>query len=198
MMVDAVCFDLMDTLVADPFREALRAGCGLPLEEIAARRDPHAWPAFEAGEIDEATFAARVLPDGGFDLAACNVARRRGYTPLPGMLELLDELEGCAARWIASNYPVWVDEVVARFDLDTRVEGITVSCRAGVRKPDPGFYDALLADTGVAASRCLLVDDRPANCEAARQRGLRAHHFVGVDGLRDRLGAEGVLAASRR
>lgn len=191
-MVRVVCFDLMDTLVIDPFREALEAGAGMPFEELLSRRDPEAWPAFEAGAIDEAEFADRLLPDGSFDHAAFTRARRRGYRLVPGMRGLLDDLDGWALRWMASNYPVWVDEVLDRFHLGPRLEGITVSCREGVRKPEPAFFDRLLGHVGEAAHRCLLVDDREDNCAAAERAGLRAHHFEGAEGLRRRLRAEGL------
>jgi len=200
-MIGVVCFDLMDTLVRDPYREALRAATGEGPEGLAARRDPTAWPAFERGELDAATFAARVLPDGGFDLAAFDRARRAGYAWLPGMRGLLDELEGVATRWLATNYPAWVEELLAGRGVlggegvGARVEGVTASYRVGVRKPDPGFFATLLEATGSADApgRCLLVDDRAVNCEAAAAHGLAVHHFDGAEGLRRRLALEGLL-----
>lgn len=192
-MVRVVCFDLMDTLVVDPFREALEAGAGMPLAELLARRDPAAWPAFEAGRISEAEFVARVLPGAAFDHAAFTRARRQGYALVPGMRELLAELEGRAIRWVASNYPEWIDEVLDRFGLGEHLDGVTVSCREGVCKPDPAFFERLVAQVGHPPHRCLLVDDRQSNCAAAERAGLRAHHFDGVAGLRRRLRAEGLV-----
>lgn len=196
--VRVVCFDLMDTLVVDPFREALEAGAGMPLDQLLRRRNPDAWPAFEAGHIAETEFTARLLPDEGFDHAAFTRARREGYAMVPGMRELLDALAGRARRWLASNYPVWVDEVLDRFALLQRLEGVTVSCREGVRKPHPAFFERLAQQTGQPASGCLLVDDRVDNCAAAEDAGLRAHRFDGAQGLARRLRAEGLdLGAGR-
>lgn len=194
-MVKAVCFDLMDTLVVDPFREALEAGAGMPLSELLARRDPHAWPAFEAGRIAEAEFAARVLPDAPFDHDVFTRVRRQGYALVPGMRELLAELEGRVTRWVASNYPEWIDEVLDRFGLAAQLDGVTVSCREGVCKPEPAFFARVVAQVGHPPHECLLVDDRPSNCAAAEHAGLRAHHFDSVTGLRRRLRAEGLALA---
>lgn len=196
-MVRVVCFDLMDTLVVDPFREALEAGAGMPLAELLARRDPDAWPAFESGQISEAEFVERVVPGAAFDHEAFTRARQEGYALVPGMRGLLDELEGRVTRWVASNYPEWIDEVLDRFGLVDQLDGVTVSCREGVCKPDPVFFERLVAQVGHPPHRCLLVDDRPGNCAAAERAGLRAHHFAGVAGLRRRLQAEGVVRPDR-
>lgn len=196
-MVRVVCFDLMDTLVVDPFREALEAGTGMPLAELLARRDPHAWPAFESGQISEAEFVERVVPGVAFDHEAFTRTRREGYALVPGMRGLLDELEGGVTRWVASNYPEWIEEVLHRFGLVERVDGVTVSCREGVCKPDPAFFERLVAQVGHPPHHCLLVDDRPSNCAAAERAGLRAHHFAGAAGLRRRLQAEGVIRPGR-
>lgn len=200
-MIRAVCFDLMDTLVADPYLEALEAGAGMAFAEFVTRRDPRAWPAFEAGETDEASFLSHLVPDGSFDGEAFTRVRRDGYRLLPGMGAVLDELDGRARRWVASNYPVWIDEVLDRCGLRGRVDGVTVSCREGVRKPEPAFFERLVAQVGVPPSQCLFVDDRVANCEAAERAGLRAHRFDGADGLCRRLHQDGLPhpdIASRR
>ena len=64
-MVRAVCFDLMDTVLYDPYREALAAAIQAAVPaEVARHRDPTCWPAFEIGEIDEAEFVRRFFREG--------------------------------------------------------------------------------------------------------------------------------------
>lgn len=192
-MAPIVFFDLMGTVLADPYRRAIEAATRRPLVDVARERDPDAWPAFESGAIDEAAFARRFYADGRpFDVATFHRVRRAGYRYLPGMRELLDELAGRAERHLATNYPSWVDELLVRFGLHARLEAVWASCRLGVRKPDPAFYERMLA--GASPARCLLVDDRLDNCLAAEAWGLAAHHFVGADDLRGRLRAEGLLS----
>jgi HAD superfamily hydrolase (TIGR01509 family) len=193
-MLRALCLDLMGTLVRDPYREAVRAATGLELDAVHAAKDPDAWPAFEVGEIDEAEFARRFFADPTthltFDLGAFHRARHAGYAFLPGMDQLLDDTGGVVERYVASNYPVWVEELADRFRLQERTEGVWSSHHLGVRKPAPAFYERLLERIDRAARECLFVDDVEVNCRGAEAVGMRAHRFVGADDLRARLRAE--------
>lgn len=196
-MLRVLCVDLMDTVIADPYREALRAATGMEAHQLRSLRDPDCWPALEMGAIDEAEFARRYFRDPAyrFDLAAFHRARRSGYRWLPGMRTLLERLEGRVERYLASNYPIWIDELSRDLEVDTVVEGVIASCHVGVRKPDPAFFSRMLEEIGRPPEQCLFVDDRPENCDAAERAGLAAHRFVGADGLAQRLRAEGVLPA---
>jgi HAD superfamily hydrolase (TIGR01509 family) len=195
-MLRALCLDLMGTLIYDPYLEALETATGLDIETAHRFRDPTSWPDFECGRIDEAEFVRRFFRNGEegrhLDLAAFHRVRRDGYRFLPGMSALLDALEGRLDRFVASNYPVWIEEMRARFELDRRCEGVWASCHLGVRKPDPAFYRLLLERIGHPAEACLFVDDRAVNCAAAQGAGMRAHRFDGVDGVVERLRDEGV------
>lgn len=194
-MLRAVCFDLMGTLLYDPYREAVRAATGLELAELAELKDPHCWPAFELGEIDEEEFAQRFFttPGRSFDLAAFNQARRDGYRFLPGIPAILDALSETTSLHVASNYPVWIDELRQRFDLDRRFDGVWASHQLGARKPDPLFFERLLDKVGHPADQCLFVDDLPHNCEAAATLGFVVHRFVDGATLEAALRAEGLL-----
>lgn len=201
-MLQALCFDLMGTVIYDPYLEALEAGTGMAVADAHRVKDPRSWPDFELGLIDEAEFVRRFFadPDGGleFDAAAFHRVRRAGYRYLPGMRELLDELAGVADRFIASNYPVWIEELSQTFDLARHFDGIYASCHLGVRKPDAGFYTALLDAIGYRAEQCLFIDDRPLNCDAAAAAGMAVHLFRGAHGLRTRLVAERLMPAGGR
>lgn len=196
-MLTALCLDLMGTVLYDPYLEALEAGTGMNLAEVHGLRDPHSWPNFEMGLIDEAEFVRRFFnPEATgriFDIEAFHRVRRQGYRFLPGMQELLDEVSGTVDRYIASNYPVWIDELSKVFAFDRRFEGVFASCHLRVRKPDPAFFAGLLKAIQRPARQCLFVDDRRVNCEAAAAMGMRVHLFRDAVGLRARLQDEGVL-----
>lgn len=198
-MIRAVCFDLMGTVLTDPYRDALQAATGLELATIAEVRDPLAWPDFETGAIDEATFVRRFFTDPDaehrFDIDAFHAARHAGYAFLSGMDVVLDALAGQVERYIASNYPLWIEDLRVRFALDERAEGVWASCHLGVRKPDEAFYHLLAERIGRPPAACLFVDDRLVNCEAAEAVGMRAHHFTDADDLAERLRAEGFQLA---
>ncbi|MDP8969124.1 MAG: HAD-IA family hydrolase [Actinomycetota bacterium] len=201
-MLRALCLDLMDTVVHDPYVVAVEAATGLDLETVHRLRDPTSWPAFEVGDIDESAFVRRYFADPGgphrFDLEAFHAARRDGCQFLPGMAQLLDDLAGRIPRYLASNYPVWIEELRRGLGLDRRFEGVYASHHLGVRKPDRAFYERLLAEIGQPAQSCLFVDDDPANCRAAEAVGMRVHRFDGSHDLRQRLRSEGVLPATSR
>jgi HAD superfamily hydrolase (TIGR01509 family) len=193
-VIRVVAFDVMDTLLQDPFREALVAATGLSLAELVVRRDPDAYPAFERGDTDEDTYwqaftAAGIEPDR----EAFHAVRRSRTTWLPGMAELLDDLAGVVERVTASNYPVWIEELAAT-RLTGRVDRVVASHHLGVRKPDLAFYRRLLDTLGRSRDEVLFVDDREVNVEAARATGLVAHRFVDAGTLRAWLATHGILS----
>jgi HAD superfamily hydrolase (TIGR01509 family) len=190
--VRTVAFDVMDTVLVDPFREALTAATGLTPAQLFARRDPELYPAFERGEIDEATYWARHAERGlDVDPSRFHAVRRARTDWIDGMRELLDDLDGLVERVTASNYPVWIEELTGTH-LAERFETVLASHHLGVRKPDPAFYERLLAVEGLAPSQVVFVDDREVNVEAAREVGIAAHHFRDATTLRGWLAGRGV------
>jgi HAD superfamily hydrolase (TIGR01509 family) len=176
--VRVVLFDVMDTVLVDPFREALEACTPLPLAELFERRDADLWPAFERGELDEAGYWAGWEAAGlPHDPAAFHAARRAGTRWVDGMPELLDALEGLVERVTASNYPVWIEELAVDH-LEGRFERVVASHHLGVRKPDPVFFERLLDEVGAAPEETAFVDDREVNVRTAEHLGIRSHRFV--------------------
>ncbi len=190
MSLVAVAFDLMDTVVHDPFREAISAATGKPVEDALAARDADAWPRFERGELSEDEYFASYR-DVPVDPDVFHRTRRAGYRWVAGMAELLDDLAGQVIRAAASNYPVWVEELAMGL-LAGHFDHVIASHHLGVRKPDPLFYRRLCAELEADPADVLFVDDRAVNVEGALAAGLRAQRFTGADHLRRRLRAEGV------
>ena len=58
-------------------------------------------------------------------------------------------------------------------------DGMVVSYREHVVKPDARIYEVLLARYGLRADECLFADDTPRNVLGARRVGMRAWHFDG-------------------
>jgi HAD superfamily hydrolase (TIGR01509 family) len=191
--IRAVAFDLMDTVVRDPFRDALEAATGLALDELLARRDPDVYPAFERGEIDEDAYWAHYHRAGiDVDPDRFHEVRRAGTRWLPGMGELLEELEGVVLRVTASNYSSWVEQL-AEDVLGDRFDRVIASCHLGVRKPDEAFYREMLRRLGLAPSQVAFVDDRHVNVDGALTVGMEARRFVDAADLRRWLVDLGVL-----
>lgn len=192
--MSAVAFDLMDTLVRDPFREALTAATGRTLEELFTLRDAGVYPAFERGEIDEAAYWAS-YPDAGIDVdpARFHEVRREGTTWLPGMREVVLEVRAAGvAVVIASNYPHWLAEHAAGM-LAGLCEDVVGSYELGVRKPDPRFFERLLRRLDASPATVAFVDDREVNLDGAATVGMPTVPAGDARRVRDHLVDLGVL-----
>jgi len=196
-VIRVVAFDIMDTLLHDPYRAALRAATGLELRDLRGRRDPALYPAFERGELTEEAYWAGHREAGlDVDPAAFHRVRRAGIRWLPGMRELLAGLQGRVHRVTASNYPVWIEEL-ATGPLAGHLDEVLASHHLGARKPDQEFYVRLLERLRVDAVEVAFIDDREENVAAAAVAGMAAHHFVDADGARAWLTDLAVVVAPR-
>ena len=196
MSVRSLLWDLMDTLVSDPFFRHMPEFFGMSLEELIQQKHPTAWVEFERGEIDEAELAGKFFADGRrFDLAAFKEHIATGYAWLDGMHELVRELHDHGVPMhLLSNYPPWYRLCTDRLDLTRYVPPTFVSCNTGVRKPDPEAYLGPCRELGVAPDACLFVDDREKNCAAARAVGMPAFRFQrDVPALRQVLRGHGLI-----
>jgi len=190
-------FDVMDTLVHEPFHREMPAFFGMTLGELIAAKHPGAWVEFELGRMSEAEFLRGFFADGrAFDHAGFKRVVVEAYRWLPGMEALLGELAARGERIYAlSNYPSWYHEIEARLGLSRYLAWSFVSCDTGVRKPDERAFTGAAARLGVEPNACLLVDDREPNCAAARRTGMDAVRFTGAADLALALARRGLLTA---
>jgi FMN hydrolase / 5-amino-6-(5-phospho-D-ribitylamino)uracil phosphatase len=187
--------DVMSTLVHEPFLHEVPAFLGRPLGELRHELSIEAWHDFEKGRLDEATFARRFFRDGrAFDYAGLVAMLRGAYRYLDGIEPLLGELRAAGhAMHALSNYPVWYQLIEEAVGLSRYVAWTFVSCRTGVRKPDPAAYRGAAEALGVAPAECIFVDDRHDNCDAARAVGMDAIVFEGAVALRRALHSRNLL-----
>jgi len=190
-------FDVMDTLVHEPFHREMPAFFGLTFDELMAAKHPTAWVEFELGHLGEDEFLQRFFRDGrAFDHAGFKRVVFDAYRWLPGMEELLRELAARGQRIHAlSNYPSWYHEIEARLRLSRYLAWSFVSCDTGVRKPDRRAFSGAAERLGLEPGACLFIDDREENCAAARAIGMPAVRFNGAADLELELARRGVLAA---
>lgn len=192
---EVVLFDVMDTLVVDPFRDVMPAFFGLTFEEMMRAKDPHAWVDFELSRIDEATFFARFFADRrAFDGDAFRAHVEAAYRYVDGVEPVLARLRARGVPMHAlSNYPSWYALVDRRVGLSRYLDGRFVSFETGVRKPDAEAYVGAARALGAPPARCLFVDDRAGNCEAAIDVGMDAFVFTDARALEAELAARGLL-----
>jgi len=176
-----ILWDIMDTLVRDPFFTHMPAFFGHTFEALVARLRPGVWVEFELGRLDELEFYARFFRDGSaVDGAALKRCMADAYCWTEGMEALQRELHARSVPMHAlSNYPTWYELIEERLGLSRYVALSFISCRTGVRKPAAEAFQRACAELGRAPEDCLLVDDREQNCQAARALGLSALRFDG-------------------
>lgn len=188
-------WDVMGTLVHDPFFVEMPEFFEMSFDDLLAAKHPSAWVEFELGRRTEREFLDAFFADGrAFDQEGFVDAVAASYRWLPGLETLLEELHGSGLPMHAfSNYPVWYRLIEERLRLSRFLEWTFVSCLTGTRKPQADAYEKVLEQLGVPAERCVFIDDRRSNCEAARAQGIQAVRFEGVDALRASFGDLGLL-----
>lgn len=115
--------------------------------------------------------------------------------PIPGGPELLYEVKAAGqpvyalSNWSAETFP----RVADRFPFLEVFDGLVISGRVGVKKPDPAIYRHLLEAYALEPGETLFIDDSARNVDAANDLGLRGLHFESSAQLRRALVASGVL-----
>lgn len=93
----------------------------------------------------------------------------------PGALDALEQLRKKGLRlWLLSNAQrVFTAYELRHLGLGEQLDGIFISSDYGCRKPDSRFYQALLAEKGLEASRCLMIgNDRETDIAGAQALGM--------------------------
>jgi HAD superfamily hydrolase (TIGR01509 family) len=166
-------FDLMDTLVRDPFYTALPNYLGMSLQELLPLKHPSSWLEFELGKRTESEFLQDFYhPDSGLSLADPVGFKQvffDYYQFLPGIERLLTQLKTCGIEmWVLSNYPIWFEAIREKLRLDRFFTGYVVSYQCALRKPNPQIYRHVEANIQNPKGKYVLIDDRFANIQGAQ------------------------------
>jgi len=188
-MTDVLLLDVMGTLVYDPFHSDMPAFFGMSLRELLDQKHPDAWVRFEHGELSEDEMLRSFFADGrDYDHDAFVAMVKGAYRYLDGIEPLLAELKARGVPMHAmSNYPSWYRWIEERLALSRYLDWSFVSCETGLRKPAAEAYEHAARALGVPPERCVFVDDRPKNVDAARAVGMRGVVFESAEQLRREL-----------
>ena len=84
-----------------------------------------------------------------------------------------------STNWGAQSWA----QAKARYEFLGWFDGALVSGEVGVAKPDPAFFDLLVATFGLEPAETLYIEDNVVNLRAAGERGFVTHHFVSPTAL---------------
>jgi len=188
-------FDVMDTIVYDPFFKEMPAFFGMTFKELLAAKHPTAWVEFECNRITEEQLLGTFFADGRkVDGKALRAMMTSTYRYLDGMEELLARLHSEGYEMHAlSNYPVWWQIIEDKLKLSKYLRWTFVSCTGpmeGVRKPSPEAYTRVIDHLGLTPSQLLFIDDREVNTAAAEAAGVPSIRFTGAKELQAALAAK--------
>ena len=182
-------FDVMSTLVYDPFWTDLPNTLQKDLKTWFVDKDRTAWLDFENGAISEELFFERFFGHVGHPEAfLMKDTFVQNYRYLEGIPTLLTQL--CQSQipcYVLSNYPIWFEELDQKLQLHQYMKHMFVSYQIGMRKPDTEIYQYVQKTLQIPAKNVIFVDDRLENCMGAHSVGMKYHHFQSVEGLQNML-----------
>ncbi|MFD1933741.1 MULTISPECIES: HAD-IA family hydrolase [Nonomuraea] len=167
----------------------IEARYGLPLMKTAFAPE-RILPA-TLGRITEAQWVESIAEALGGDERARQAAAEFAQVPF-----WVDEKVRALLAKAQERVPVVLltnamDTLEAHLDLlglTHFADAVVSSARVGLAKPDRRIYELAAEVAGVSPERCLFVDDRLENVEAARALGMIGVHFTAAADLAEALG----------
>lgn len=127
-------------------------------------------------ESREARAALDSVATGDIEALADRISEsftRESIRGLDHSRRILAGLRGRFRIGVVSNFYGNLDRVLAEAGLDESVDAIADSCRLGIFKPDPGIFQAALANLDVAPREAAMVGDSLSkDCLPAARLGL--------------------------
>lgn len=101
-------------------------------------------------------------------------------TPIEGALEFVREKkEAGYGIYLLSNVSVRFDEIYPLYPVFGYFDGIVISAKERLMKPDPRIYRLTLERFSLAAGECVFFDDLKENTDAAEVCGIHGIVFSG-------------------
>lgn len=146
------------------------------MQDLMKIKNHGAWVAFEHGHLTEQEFCRQFFSDGrSFDVSGLKQTIFDHMEYLPDVEELLQELHEEGYRMYAlSNYAPWYELIENKLKLSRFLSWQFVSCKTGLRKPDPEAFLNVAKTLNEPPSAFIFVDDRQKNVDAARGAGMQA------------------------
>nr|WP_189220729.1 HAD-IA family hydrolase [Streptomyces ruber] len=88
------------------------------------------------------------------------------------VVDLLRQARKHCPLILVTNATAWLDQDLAQLGLTDLADAIVNSSQAGIAKPDLRIYKIAAQQAGAQADRCLFIDDRQENIDAAIRLGM--------------------------
>ena len=164
---------LIATVFSDPLvRAAMRA-------EFVGHSD---WLALDRGTLSPRNAIERAakrigLPEADIEKFLQQVPP--ALVPIPAMVDLLYRLKANGHRLfcLSNMHVASIEYLESAYTFWEVFEGVVVSCRLQLCKPEAAIYGYLLETYGLNANDTVFIDDTPENLTAAAELGLHALRF---------------------
>ena len=198
--IEAVLFDWGGVLIDNPaagLMDYCARSLGVSVQDYTRAHDKYGEP-FQRGWISEDLFWRQVCGELGCALpqtpSLWGRAFREVYSPRKEVFELAGELHagGCRVALLSNT-----ETPAMTFFLELRYpmfDAPVFSCEEGACKPEKEIYQIAAYKLGVPASRCILIDDKPAFVDGARKAGMQGIVYETLEQVKRDLTALGVQA----
>ncbi|SEG39487.1 putative hydrolase of the HAD superfamily [Nonomuraea solani] len=167
----------------------IEARYGLPLMETAF--DPELIMPATLGQVSEAQWVESIIAALGGDervrQAMAEFVTIRFWVD-EEVRTLLARAQAQVPVILVTNAMDTLEEHLDLLGLTYFADDVVSSARVGVAKPDRRIYEIAAERAGAAPERCLFVDDRLQNVEAARSLGMTGVHYRSFQDLAAVLG----------
>ena len=191
-----IVFDLGGVLIDLDFKSAInglqKAGFTNVKEQLQAFDLEGIFQKFELGEISADEFRASIRENSNVSLTDEEVDSLWNLMLLEiprEKLELILDLRSKYMVYLLSNTNSIHWDYVCKnafnyhgFRMDDYFEETFLSYEMHLAKPDKAIFEKMLNDANLLPEETLFIDDLEANCKAAEEVGIHAHHYhIGDD-----------------
>ena len=191
-----IVFDLGGVLVDLDFKAAInglqKAGFANVKEQLQTLHQGGIFQKFELGEMSADEFRTAIRENSTVELTDEEVDNLWNAMLLEiprEKLELILDLRGKYMVYLLSNTNSIHWDYVCKnafnyrgFRVNDYFEETFLSYEMHLAKPDKAIYEKVLQDANLLPEETLFIDDSEANCKAAEEVGIHAHHYhIGDD-----------------
>ncbi len=179
-------FDLMDTLIADPFYENFFNCLTSEQKKLWLKYKNHEqYILFEEGKILENEYFKHYYKENNIKLISGQKMKKLMFQKieyLPEVRELLIQIRKLEKTYmvLASNYSIWYNEVFKKLkDLEGYFDFLFFSCEVGYRKPDEKFFQVIqnsvidFVKEKDQSDDVIFFDDKKENCLVGEKFGWK-------------------------